>query len=269
MKLLKILLILIVPLNLYSQDDIETAFVGVRTIVIDAGHGGRDPGALGKNVYEKTINLSVALRLGKLIEEWFPDVKVLYTRIKDVSVDLIERSNLANRNNADLFISIHANSIENKADRSRISGNETYIMGLHKSEDNLDNLRIAMFENSSIKLEENYESKYDGFDPSNPDSYIMFSLMQDEYLEQSLKMAELIQEEFQSGPVTIDRGVKQGGFYVLWKTAAPSVLIELGFLSHPEEELVLMDEDNQQKMAGCIFKAFKRYKEYMEGYANQ
>ncbi|MDR1581892.1 MAG: N-acetylmuramoyl-L-alanine amidase [Prevotellaceae bacterium] len=259
MKLLKILLILIVPLNLYSQDGSEKMPSGLRTIVIDPGHGGKDPGALGKKVYEKTINLAVALHLGKLIEEWFPDVKVLYTRTQDVFVELIERSNLANSNNADLFISIHANAIENEKDKT--SGNETYIMGVHKSE---DNLRIAIFENSSIKFEDNYETTYDGFDPSDPESYIMFSLMQDEYLEQSLKMAELIQEEFQNGPVTKDRGVKQDGFLVLWKTAAPSVLIELGFISHPEEELTMMDEDNQRKMAECIFKAFKRYKEYME-----
>jgi N-acetylmuramoyl-L-alanine amidase len=261
MKFLKILLILTVPLNLYSQDEVETAFVGVRTIVIDAGHGGKDPGALGKNVYEKTINLSVALRLGTLIEEWFPNIKVLYTRTEDVFVDLIARSNFANNNNADLFISIHANAVENEKNKNTTSGNETYIMGVHKSE---DNLRVAMFENSSIKFEDNYETKYDGFDPSNPDSYILFSLMQDEYMEQSLKMAELIQEEFQNGPITKDRGVKQDGFLVLWKTAAPSVLIELGFISHPDEELVLMDENNQQGMAECIFKAFKRYKEYME-----
>ncbi|MDR0725922.1 MAG: N-acetylmuramoyl-L-alanine amidase [Prevotellaceae bacterium] len=265
MKLLKIFLILIVPLNLYSQDETETAFAGVRTVVIDAGHGGKDPGALGKNVYEKTINLSVALKLGTLIEEWFPDVKVLYTRTEDVFVDLIERSNIANRNNADLFISIHANAVENEKEKTKTTGSETYIMGLHKSE---DNLRIAMFENSSIKFEDNYETKYDGFDPSNPDSYILFSLMQDEYLERSLKMAELIQEEFQNGPVTKDRGVKQDGFLVLWKTAAPSVLIELGFISHPEEELIMTDKDNQQKMAECILKAFKRYKEYMESHDN-
>jgi N-acetylmuramoyl-L-alanine amidase len=239
-------------------------FAGVRTVVIDPGHGGKDPGALGQYVQEKKVNLAVALRFGKLIEEWFPDVKVLYTRTQDVAVKLHERSNIANRNNADLFISIHANAVEN--DRDKTTGNETYIMGVHKSE---DDLQVAMFENSAIKFEDNYEDKYDGFDPSNPESYIMFGLMQDEYLERSLKMAELIQEEFQNGPITKDRGVKQSGFYVLWKTAAPSVLIELGFISHPEEELTLTDEDNQQKMAECIFKAFKRYKEYMETYATE
>jgi N-acetylmuramoyl-L-alanine amidase len=264
MRLFKIFLILIFPLNLYSQDGNDTAFVGIRTVVIDAGHGGKDPGAVGKNVYEKTINLAVALNLGELIEDWFPDVRVLYTRTEDVSVDLFERGNFANNNNADLFISIHANAVEK--DKNKTTGNETYIMGVHKSEDNLDNLRVAMFENSSIKFEDNYETKYDGFDPTNPDSYILFSLIQNEYLEQSLKMAEFIQEELQNGPVTKDRGVKQGGFIVLWMTAAPSVLIELGFLSHPEEELALMDIDNQQKMAECIFKAFKRYKEYMESF---
>jgi N-acetylmuramoyl-L-alanine amidase len=263
MKLLKTLLILFVSLNVYSQNRTETEFSGVRIVVIDAGHGGKDPGAIGRNVYEKTINLAVALHLGKLIEEWFPDVKVLYTRTGDVFVELFERSNFANNNNADLFISIHANAVDNEKDKNRTSGNETYIMGVHKSE---DNLRVAMFENSSIKFEDNYETKYNGFDPSNPDSYIFFSLMQDEYMEQSLIMAEMIQEEFQNGPITKDRGVKQDGFLVLWKTAAPSVLIELGFLSHPEEELIMMDIDNQQQMAECIFKAFRRYKEYMESF---
>jgi N-acetylmuramoyl-L-alanine amidase len=263
MKLLKVIfLILTVPLNLHAQDMNEPAFAGVRTVVIDPGHGGKDPGALGKFVYEKEINLAIALQLGKLIEEWFPDINLLYTRTEDVSVDLIERGNLANNNNADLFISIHANSAENERDKTL--GNETFIMGVHKSE---DNLKVAMFENSSIKFEDNYEAKYDGFDPSNPDSYIMFSLRQDEYLEQSLRMAEFIQEEFQNGPITKDRGVKQAGFHVLWKTAAPSILTEVGFLSHPEEELVLMNKDNQQKIAECIFRAFKRYKEYMESYA--
>jgi N-acetylmuramoyl-L-alanine amidase len=249
------------PLNLFSQNEAETTFAGIRTVVIDPGHGGKDPGALGQHIQEKKLNLAVALHFGKLIEEWFPDVKVLYTRTQDVAVTLYERSNLANNNNADLFISIHANSLENEKDRTKITGNETYIMGVHKSE---DNLKVAMFENSSIKFEKNYEDNYDGFEPSDPESYIMFSLMQGEYLERSLKMAELIQEEFQNGPVTKDRGVKQAGFIVLYKTAAPSVLIELGFLSHPEEELTLMDENNQRKMAECIFKAFKRYKEYME-----
>jgi N-acetylmuramoyl-L-alanine amidase len=260
MKLLKILLILIIPVNLYSQDGDED-IRGVRTVVIDPGHGGKDPGAVGANVYEKKINLSVSLKLGKLIEEWFPDVKVLYTRTEDVSIKLDDRSNMANSNNADLFISIHANSVEKEIDKSTTSGNETYIMGLHKSE---ENLKVAMFENSAIRFEDNYETKYDGFDPSNPDSYILFSLMQDEYMEQSLRMAELIQEEFQNGPITKDRGVKQSGFLVLWKTAAPSVLVEMGYISHPTEELVLTDEDNQQKIAECIFKAFKRYKELME-----
>jgi N-acetylmuramoyl-L-alanine amidase len=260
MTLLSLFLLLIIPVNLNSQNAFEDIY-GIRTVVIDAGHGGKDPGALGKNIHEKTINLSVALKFGQLIEEWFPDVRVIYTRTSDVFVELIERSNIANSNNADLFISIHANAVKYEIDKPRISGNETYIMGIHKSE---DNLRVAMFENSSIKFEDDYQTKYDGFDPSNPDSYILFSLMQDEYLEQSLMMAELIQEEFQNGPITKDRGVKQDGFLVLWKTAAPSVLIELGFVSHPEEELVLMDDDNQRKLAECIFKAFKRYKEYME-----
>jgi N-acetylmuramoyl-L-alanine amidase len=247
------------PLSLHSQESAEKKETSIRTVVIDPGHGGGVPGALGLHVPEKQINLAVALKLGKMIEEWYPSVKVLYTRTKDVFVGFMERSDLANKNNADLFISIHANSTE--GDREKARGSETWIMGLHKSE---ENLKVAMFENNSIKDEENYEAKYDGFDPSSPESYIMLNLMQDAYMEQSLKLAEFIQEEFQDGPIKKDRGVKQAEFFVLWMTAAPSVLIELGFLSNPQEELILMDEDNQQKMAECIFKAFKRYKEETE-----
>jgi N-acetylmuramoyl-L-alanine amidase len=259
MKILKLLLIMMFPLNLYCQEDTEKNETSVRTVVIDPGHGGAQPGALGLRVPEKQINLAVALKLGKIIEEWYPSVKVLYTRTKDVSLGLMERSDFANKNNADLFISIHANSTE--GDKEKARGSETYIMGLHNSE---ENLKVAMFENSSIKDEENYQTKYDGFDPSSPESYIMLSLMQDAYMEQSLKIAEYIQEEFQNGPVKKDRGVKQLGLLVLAMTSAPRVLVELGFLSNPQEELILMDEDNQQKMAECIFKAFKRYKEEME-----
>jgi N-acetylmuramoyl-L-alanine amidase len=255
MKLLKLILILLFPLNLYSQNEDKTE-PAVRTVVIDPGHGGRQPGAVGAHVYEKTINLSVALKFGKLIEDWFPDIRVLYTRTEDVFVDFRDRSNVANNNNADLFISIHANSTD--GDRNLSYGSETWIMGLHKTE---ENLKVAMFENSSITGEDDYKLKYEGFDPSSPESYIMLSLMQDEYLEQSLKMAEFIQEEFQSGPIDKNRGVKQAGFLVLWMTAAPSVLIELGYISHPTEELILMDDNNQQSMAECIFRAFKRYKE--------
>jgi N-acetylmuramoyl-L-alanine amidase len=265
LKYLLLFILLLFSAAGYSQNNNEQQTgLGVRTVVIDPGHGGSDPGAAGANVFEKKINLAVALKLGKLIEEWFPDVKVLYTRTEDVTVALVDRSKFANNNSADLFISIHANApsdnIKGEA-RKTVSGYETWIMGLHKTE---ENLQVAMFENSSMKNEENYESDYNGFDPTSPESYIMFSLIQNEYLEQSLKMAEFIQDEFQNGPVQKDRGIKQAGFYVLWATASPSVLIELGFVSNLSDEAIMMDADKQQEIAECILRAFKRYKEEMD-----
>jgi N-acetylmuramoyl-L-alanine amidase len=233
---------------------------GIRTIVIDAGHGGRDPGTVGKKLKEKDVNLAVALKFGKLVEEWYPDLKVLYTRKEDVEVNLYQRAEYANANNADFFISIHANALDRNVsdeERNATSGSETWIMGMHKSE---ENLQVAMAENSVIQQEEGYENNYDGFDPTKPEAYIIFSLMQDAYMEQSLKMAEYIQDEFTNGPVKRNRGVKQAGYLVLWKTAAPSVLIELGFVSNPQEEQVLMDAECQTQMAECIFRAFQRYK---------
>ena len=234
---------------------------GIRTLVIDPGHGGRQPGTVGKRIYEKDINLAVSLRLGALIQEWYPDVRVLYTRTGDETVDIYARGEFANKNKADLFISIHANAVSEKAseeERNATSGSETYILGLHRTE---ENLKVAMLENSSITDEQNYESNYDGFDPSSPEAYIMFSLMQNVYMEKSLQMAELVQNELQNGPVKRNRGVHQAGFVVLWKTYAPSILIELGFVSNPQEELVMMNPDNQREIAECIFRAFRQYKE--------
>ncbi|MDR0560842.1 MAG: N-acetylmuramoyl-L-alanine amidase [Prevotellaceae bacterium] len=236
--------------------------VGVKTVVIDPGHGGRDPGTVGKHIKEKDIVLSIALRFGQLVEEWFPDVRVLYTRKTDVFVDLYKRGEFANENSADIFISIHANSIDaSEEERNATSGNETWIMGMHRSE---ENLRVAMMENRVIQTEDRYEENYGGFDPTEPESYIVFSLIQDVYMEQSLRMAEYIQNEMQNGPVRRNRGVKQAGYVVLWKTAAPSVLIETGFVSNPKEEKILMDANNQQQIAECIFRAFQRYKNDMD-----
>jgi N-acetylmuramoyl-L-alanine amidase len=238
----------------------QSGDTGLHTVVIDAGHGGGDPGAPGRMAYEKDIVLSVGLRLGTMIESLFPDVKVVYTRNRDYFVPLAERSNIANRAKADLFISIHANGSE---DRST-TGCETFIMGLHKTQ---ENLKIAMRENSVISLEAD-QSAYEGFDPSSPESYIVFQLMQNAYLEQSLKMADYIQDEFsRDSPVKVNRGVKQAGFVVLYRTTAPSVLVELGFMSNIGEEKLLMDPDNHQRMAECIFNAFKRYKENVDAQA--
>ena len=241
------LMIFVMQLGAQSGD------TGLHTVVIDAGHGGTDPGAPGRMSYEKTIVLSVALRLGVMIETWYPDVRVIYTRNRDFFVPLAERSEIANQAKADLFISIHANGTDDRG----TTGCETFIMGLHKTQENLE---IAMRENSVISLEAD-QSAYEGFDPSSPESYIVFQLMQNAFLEQSFKMADYIQDEFsKDSPVRVNRGVKQAGFVVLYRTAAPSVLVELGFMSNIVEEKTLMDPDNQQLMAECIFRAFKRYK---------
>jgi N-acetylmuramoyl-L-alanine amidase len=233
----------------------------IRTIVIDAGHGGKDPGALGKKSKEKDIVLAVSLKAGKYIEERIPDVKVIYTRKSDVFPALHERSRIANEANADLFISIHANSNPN----TRAYGSETYVLGLHKTEENLE---VAKKENSVIVFEENYETQYEGFDPNDIESYIMFSLMQDTYLEQSLNAASFVQNQFRERAKRKDRGVKQAGFLVLWQTSMPSILIELGFVSNPKEEEYLMSAEGQDYLASAIYRAFRDYKEYIEGSAS-
>ena len=251
-----LLFFLILTGSLYAQ----SSDTGLHTVVIDPGHGGKDPGAPGRLEYEKSVVLSVALRLGFMIETFFPDVKVVYTRNRDYFVGLSERSNIANLAKADLFISIHANGSENRA----TIGCETYIMGLHVTKENLE---VAMRENSVINLETD-RSEYEGFDPSDIASYIVFQLMQNAYLEQSFKMASYIQEEFgKDGPVRENRGVKQAGYWVLYKTAAPSVLVELGFMSNISEEHILIDPDNHQQFAECIFRAFKRYKASVDAQA--
>lgn len=232
----------------------------VRRVVIDPGHGGKDPGAVGKIHYEKDIVLSVSLRFGRLIEEWFPDVEVIYTRNRDYYVELADRSDIANKAHADLFISVHANANDSR----EAVGSETYVMGLHMSKDNLD---VAMRENSVITYEDDYHSKYEGFDPRSPESYIMFLLMQNAYLDQSIKLAELFQNEFSQGPIMRNRGVRQAGFLVLWRTAAPSVLVELGFMSNIKEEETLGDPEMQDQLAERMLIAFKKYKEIMDARA--
>ena len=229
----------------------------IRTIVIDAGHGGPKPGAVGKFYLEKDIALGVALRLGRLIEERYPDIQVIYTRKNDYDVDLVERSNIANRANADLFVSIHCNGSEDHS----VTGNETWVAGVSKSKESLE---AAIRENSAIETEGDFDSKYEDFDPGSLDWYIVAGLMQNAYLEQSLIFASYIQEEMQSGPIQIDRGVKQAEFVVLYKTAAPSVLIELGYITNVAEELIMADPDNQELIAERILAAFGRYKEETE-----
>ncbi len=229
----------------------------ITTVVIDAGHGGKDPGAMGKHSKEKDITLAVALKTGHYIEKYLPDVKVIYTRKDDRFVPLYKRAEIANKNKADFFISIHCNA--NKS--SGPFGAETYVMGLHKSKANLD---VAMMENASIMFEDNAGTTYDGFDPSLPQSYIQFTLFQSEYLDQSLQLAYDIQRQFKDRVGRRDRGVHQAGFLVLWKTAMPGVLVELGYLSNPTEEKFLLSEKGQVYLASAIYRAFKEYKQEFE-----
>ncbi|MBP1637810.1 MAG: N-acetylmuramoyl-L-alanine amidase [Bacteroidetes bacterium] len=222
------------------------------TVVIDAGHGGHDSGAVGRYSKEKNINLAVSLALGKKIEENYPDVKVVYTREKDFFLTLQERADIVNRNNADIFFCIHTNANNS----STAFGAETYTLGLHKSQSNLD---VAMRENSVITLEDNYKTKYQGFDPSSPDTYIMFEFMQDKYIDKSIELASTIQNQFVQAS-RYDRGVRQAGFWVLHKSACPSVLVELGFISNQAEEDFLNTNEGRDQMANSIFKAFEIYK---------
>ncbi|WP_106827810.1 N-acetylmuramoyl-L-alanine amidase family protein [Parabacteroides pacaensis] len=222
-------------------------------LVIDAGHGGKDPGARGARINEKQINLAVALKLGALISSNHEDVRVVYTRKTDRFVDLDERANIANQNKADLFISIHTNAVKKG---SSVRGTETYTLGLARTDENLE---VAMRENSAILLEDNYLQKYEGFDPNSSESYIIFEFMQNKHMEQSISLASEIQKAFRSAG-RINRGVYQAGFLVLRKTSMPSVLIELGFISNQTEENFLRTTDGQNKLAQSIYKAFTKYK---------
>lgn len=229
----------------------------IKTIVIDAGHGGKDPGTSGRKAKEKDIALAIALKLGTYIEDNIPDVKVIYTRTTDVLVPFDERADIANRNKADLFISIHLNGNPD----TRAYGTETYAMGLHKTAGNLE---VAKKENSAILFEENYSTKYEGFDPNSAESYIIFSFLQNTFLEQSLNYASFVETEFETKALRKSRGVKQAGFLVLWKTTMPSVLIETGFLTNPQEEKYLISTEGQEYIASAIYRAFKSYKTKIE-----
>ena len=254
----KISIALVVVLTLVTFSDVADAQTakgkGLNVVVIDPGHGGKDPGAVGKVAKEKDIVLSVATKLGNLIKKNYPGVKVIYTRDKDVFVELNERAGIANRNNADLFISVHVNSVDGSP---TTHGTETFVMGLHKND---ANLAVAKRENSVILQEDNYSSKYDGFNPNDPESNIIFSLFQNAYSDQSLLLAASIEEEFKSSLKRYDRGVKQAGFLVLWKTAMPSVLTEIGFISNQDEERYLNSEAGQTEIATSIYNAFAKYK---------
>lgn len=229
----------------------------VDTIVIDAGHGGKDPGTHGQYMKEKDVALKIALRVGSYIEKNVPGVKVIYTRKNDTYLGLDERADIANKHKADLFICIHANAVT----KEEIYGTETYVMGLHKSEGNLD---VAKRENAVILLDNNYEQRYEGFDPNSPESYILFSLAQSAFQESSLKFAGKVESQFKARLGRKSHGVKQAGFWVLWRTAMPSVLIEVGFLTNKKEEKFLSDANGQDMIASGIYRAFKEYKAQVE-----
>lgn len=244
-----LLLILLLPAYLGANGS-----GAVTTVVIDPGHGGRDPGALGRNTKEKHLTLAIGLKLGEYINEHLEDVEVIYTRESDVFVPLHERARIANDNDADLFISLHCNSSSSRSAR----GTETFVMGLHRSQENLE---VARRENKAILYEDDYMETYDGFDPHSPEANIIFALYQNAYLDQSLNMASMIQTEFKERARRNSRGVKQAGFLVLYEVTMPGILVEAGFLSNPHEEQYLMSESGQAYIASAIFRAFRDYKE--------
>ena len=221
-------------------------------IVIDPGHGGKDPGAIGSFSSEKNITLAISLKTGEYIEQNLKDVKVIYTRKTDEFVDLDVRSDIANKNNADLFISIHVNS----NNEHNAYGTETYVMGYTKDQANLD---VAIKENQVIVLENDYSTKYEGFDPKSQESYIMFTTRQNIYLKQSLELAWMIQTQYKNQIGRYDRGVKQSGFWVLYKTTMPSVLTETGFISNLKEEKFINSNEGQENIAASIYNACKDY----------
>lgn len=225
----------------------------VRTVVIDPGHGGRAPGAVGRKIKEKDVALAISLKLGEYIKQNLPDVKVIYTRTTDVDVELRDRTRIANENQADLFISIHLNASQNKS----AYGTETFVMGPHRNQANLE---VAKLENAAILYEDNYLEAYDGYDPNSPESNIIFSLFQNVYLNQSLTMASLVQDQFRERARRVDRGVKQAGFLVLYRATMPSILIEAGFISNAREEEYLASEEGQNQIASAIYRAFRDYK---------
>lgn len=229
----------------------------LRTVVLDAGHGGKDNGCHGQDHDEADVTLAIIKDLGRQIEDSMPGVRVIYTRKTDVFVELDERAAIANRNHADLFISVHCN-----AGPAAAHGTEVWTMGLHKS---TANLGVAQRENSVILQEKDYKSRYDGFDPRSPQSHILFSLYQSAYITNSLRLAQRIDRDFRQDVGRASRGVKQAGFIVLWKSTMPSVLVEAGFLTNPGEEDYLASRSGQKAIARGIFEGFRAYKHDLEG----
>lgn len=260
-KYTRYLLLLMLLFSFYTFAEAQNSYATrIKTVVIDPGHGGHDPGTIssGAKYKEKDIVLSVGLKLGSMIKSKYPHIKIIYTRSTDKFVPLAERSDIANRNKADLFISIHVNATQSTS----VSGTETFVMGMHKSESNFE---LCKAENSVIALEDNYETKYEGFNPNSPESYIIFSLLQNTHLEQSIKLAEIVQNNYKKGPVYNNRGVKQGGLIVLWRSTMPAILTEIGFLSNSKDRAAMITQDGQTAIAKRLFNAFCQYKELYEG----
>ena len=242
--------------------------LSINTVVIDAGHGGKDSGTSGVSSKEKDIALKIALELGKTIQKYLKDVKVIYTRTSDTFIELEQRAQMANKNGADLFISIHCNSLPTNTPEKRkqgIYGTETYIMGMHTSEANFE---VAKRENAVILMEDGNQEVYEGFDPHSPESYILFSLYQSANLENSLRLADKIEHQFKDRVKRKSRGVRQAGFWVLYRTSMPSVLVETGYLSNNKEEKYLNDPYGQTLIASGLFRAFRDYKNEIESTIN-
>jgi len=243
--------------SITAQNENQSADNKIRTVVIDPGHGGKDPGATGKFSKEKDIVLDIGLKLGSYIEKNIPDVKVVYTRKTDEFIPLYRRAEIANENNADLFISIHANGWSDP----KSFGTETLILGLHRADENFE---VAKRENSVILMEENYTTRYENFNPNSLESYIIFSLMQNVYDNQSISFAGLVQNQFRERVMRHDRGVRRQGLLVLAQISMPGVLVETGFITNIEEEKYLNSEEGQDYLASAIYRAFKDYKTDIE-----
>ena len=246
--ILILLFVIICPTTIFARDFI---------VVIDAGHGGHDSGAVGVNAQEKNINLAVAKLLGNKIENGIDNVKVVYTRTTDKFISLQQRANIANKAGGDLFISIHVNSVDiNTVGRENVAGASVFTLGLHKSE---DNLAVAKRENAVMKLENDYTTTYSGFDPSSTESYIIFEMNQNKHMLQSIEFAGNVQKELVKTAGRSDRGVRQAGFWVLWATSMPSILVELDFICNPTQEAFLSSSEGEEKLATSIYNAFFKY----------
>lgn len=243
-----------------AHDPIRTQ---IRTIIIDPGHGGRDPGCSGHGSIEKELTLKIGLKLRDLIQKHYPEVKVIMTRDEDVFVELHERAKVANDARADVFISLHCNAVDNN---SKVNGSETYVLGLHRAE---ENLRVAQRENQSILFEDNFQLNYGDFDPNSPEAYILMSMYQNAYLDRSITLAGFIEESFEQKAQRHSKGVKQGGFLVLRAAAMPSVLVEAGFLTHQGDSHFLKSAEGQMLIAESLLQAFGKYKLAIESGDNK